>query len=912
METIQIDTVVKPARVTRFGVFEVDRHLAELRRHGVRVRLQQQPLQILLILLDHAGELVGRDQLRQQLWPDDTFVDFDHNLSKAMNKLRRALGDSADNPRFIETLHRKGYRFIASMSVPERDPPPTVVDGAAVSPVATATGADERTAPGVPRPALLWNRIGVVFIMLICMGTLGYFYLHSARRGGSMSTVKPRRSITVLGFKNLSGSVGDAWLSTALSDWLSTDLSAGDQLRTLSSEDVARMEKELSLTSADSLQASGLGKDELGRIGRNLSTDYVVTGAYAVIGKDSDGQVRLDLRLQDTRTGETVTAVSETGTASNLFSLVSGAGEHLRSKLGVVGVTREEANEVSQTLPENHDAARLYSEGLEKLHIFDALSARDLLEKSIAIEPGYSLSHASLAIAWEELGYDSKAEMEANTALKLSFKLAKPERLLVKGHYDEMSKNWDSAINVYRALVEFFPDSLDYGLALAHAQVGGGKGIDALATVDTLRRLPAPLSEDPRLDLAEDCAAESLGDFKRDLSAATRASQKARAIGASLLLAQALADEGWAFDNLGQPDAAVAAAEESKQLFAAAGDQRGVGLETNAMGITLYNKGDAADAKAKFEESRAINEKLGSEMSVAGVLDDLGDVLMALGEPNESRRSYEESLKTYRELRHEDGVALAKNGLATVLLATGDHLEAKKNFEESLEICLRLGDKSKASFDLVGLGEVLRAEGDFNAAQKYQSQALSAFQALGEQSGVAQAELSTAELMIDEGNTGPAVREAREAAAEFAREKESDKQAMADAILARALLAEGKIGEAQNAIGEANSALSRCDRREAALLVSINLARVDAASDNLVAKKRARNTLERALSQSRQIGFVSYEFEARLALVQLEMRSGSSPAARAHLYALEKEADAKGFGRIAHQAAATDAKVKLI
>jgi len=904
MGTIQIDTVVRPARVIRFGVFEVDRHLAELRRQGVRVRLQHQPLQILLILLDRAGELVGRDELRQQLWPDDTFVDFDHNLSKAINKLRRALGDSADNPRFIETLHRKGYRFIAPMSALERDPP-TVVESAAGFPVATEKGAERRTLPAIPRPALVWNGIGVVFILLICMGMLGYFHSHSARHGGSMSTVEPRRSITVLGFKNLSGSADDAWLSTALSDWLNTDLSAGDQLRTVSSENVARMETELSLTSADRPEASGLGKEDLGRIGRNLGTDYVVTGAYAVIGRDSDGQIRLDLRLQDTRTGETVTAVSETGTAANLFSLVSGAGEHLRSKLGVVGVTRQEASQVSGTLPENHDAARLYSEGLDKLHIFDALAARDSLERSIAIEPGYSLSHASLAIAWEELGYDSKAEMEASTALKLSSNLPRPERLLVEGRYDEMSKNWDRAINVYRALVEFFPDSLDYGLALAHAQVGGGKGTDALATVDTLRRLPPPLSEDPRLDLAEDWAAESLGDFKRDLNAATRASQKARAVGASLLLAQALADEGWALDNLGQPDAAVAAAEESKQLFAAAGDQRGVGLETNAMGIALYNKGDATDAKAKFDESRAINEKLGSQMSVAGVLDDLGDVQMALGELNESRRSYEESLKTYREIRHEDGVALAKNGLATVLLATGNHLEAKKNFEESLEICLRLGDKSKASFDMVGLAEVLRAEGDFDAAQKYLSQALSAFQARGEQSGVAQAELSKAELMIDEGNPGPAVREARETAEEFAREKESDNQAMADALLARALLAEGKIGEAQDAIAEANSALSRSDRREAALLVSINFARVDAASGNLDGKKRARNTLERALSLSRQIGFATYEFEARLALAQLEMRSGSTPAARAHLSALEKEAHARGLGRIAQQAAAT-------
>ena len=888
----------------RFGVFEADRQLAELRRQGAHIRLQHQQFQILLILLDNAGELVSRDQLRHELWPADTFVDFDHNLNKAMNKLRRALGDSAENPRFIETLHRKGYRFIAPVSGQPGDSLPEVIDDVAPFPPPEMEVLVQKPL-WAPKPALLWGAIGSILIVLMGAGVFGYRHLHSATRD-SLATVMPRRSVAVLGFKNLSGRLDEAWLSTALSDWLTTDLSAGDQLRTVSSESIARMETELSLSTIDSL-----GKGDLSKVGKDLDTDYVVAGAYAVVGEGSDGQVRLDLRLQDTRTGQTIATVSETGTESHLFSLISGAGETLRAKLGVLGITREEANEIAVALPESHDAARLYSEGLEKLHVFDALAAQDLLQKSILIEPGYSLSHAALATAWEELGYDDKAEAEAKTALKLSSNLPRPERLLVEGRYDEMSKNWESAINVYRALFEFFPDSLDYGLALAHAQIGGGKGTEALATIKALHQLPAPLSEDPRLDLAEAWASESVGDYKRDLNSAMKAVQKARAIGASLLLAQALADAGWAFDKLGQPDEAVATAEESKRLFAVAGDLRGVGLETNAIGITLFNKGDAAGARAKFEESLGIYRKLGSKMGVAGDLDDLGDVLMALGELNESRRSYEESLATYREIGHEDGVALIKSGLGVLLLATGDHLLAKKNFEESLEICLRLGDRSKAAVDMAGMGEVFRTEGEFDNARKYEAQALSEFQKIGERSEAAQAELSMADLMIDEGNAGSAIGQARHVVSEFSREKAADNEAIANAILARALLAEGKINEAQDAIGQANSALTRCDRHEAGLLVPIMSARVDAASGNMAEGKRATNTLQRVLSQSRQMGFVSYEFEARLALAEIEMRSGSISTARAHLQDLEREATAKGLGRISHQATATLSQADL-
>src|SRR5215469_318826 len=98
--------------VIRFGIFEVDLRAGELRRNGSRVKLQEQPFQILVALLDRHGEVVTRDELQKKLWPADTFVDFDHSLNAAIRRLREALGDSAENPRFVETVARRGYRFI--------------------------------------------------------------------------------------------------------------------------------------------------------------------------------------------------------------------------------------------------------------------------------------------------------------------------------------------------------------------------------------------------------------------------------------------------------------------------------------------------------------------------------------------------------------------------------------------------------------------------------------------------------------------------------------------------------------------------------------------------------------------------------------------------------------------------------
>src|SRR3984957_6420597 len=99
----------------RFGVFELDLRAGELRKHGLRVRLQEQPFQVLATLLLHPGEVVTREELQKKLWPADTFVDFDHGLNKTINKIREALGDSAESPRFVETVARRGYRFLAEV-----------------------------------------------------------------------------------------------------------------------------------------------------------------------------------------------------------------------------------------------------------------------------------------------------------------------------------------------------------------------------------------------------------------------------------------------------------------------------------------------------------------------------------------------------------------------------------------------------------------------------------------------------------------------------------------------------------------------------------------------------------------------------------------------------------------------------
>jgi eukaryotic-like serine/threonine-protein kinase len=889
-----------------FGVFEVDERAAELRKRGVRIKLQEQPFQILSLLLDHSGQVVTREELRQKLWPAHTFVDFDRSLNKAMTKLRSALGDSAENPRYVETIPRHGYRFLApvhdhhkraeagSISVgPSTVGQPRIAFGEEEKHKRSQrflTSLDLHTRSGRRRTAVL-----AAAFAFVSLAALTYTRIQaSSAPGGVANGNNLRRSVAVLGFKNLSGEAQDAWLSTAFSDWLVTELTAGEQVRTIPAESVVRMKMELSLTDVDTLSP-----DSLRRIRKNLGTDFVVVGSYAMLGMDSEVQIRLDVRMQDTRNGETAGAFSETGTETHLLDLVSRAGEHLRTKLGVRAVTREEAAEVAIALPAKSENAKLYSEGLVRLRAFDALKARELLQKAIAVEPTYALSHAALAKAWAQLGYDENARAEAKKAFDLSSNLSRAERLLVEGRYRETSRDWDKAAEIYRALFEFFPDNLDYGLALANAEYRANKWKDTLTTIAALRELPAPLSDDPRIDLAEQDAARSLGDTKRSEAALAKAAEKARAAGASLLLAKARLDQAWLFENLGRFSEVESAVREAKQLYVAANDRSGVAEATTLGAIALKNQGDYLGAKKGYEEVLTLYRQIGNRTGLAAENDNIGDILVYLGDLEGARREYEAALAIYHEVGDQNGEALAENGLGDVFLALGKHREAMEMFESSLEICGRIGNRGRRAGALAGKAQVHRLQGEFAQALKEGTDARTIFEEIGDQTEVAHLDVHLAEIFLDEDKTADAALSARRAADVFEKTKGTSGEASANLLLARTMLVSGRIADARKIVDRVISAASETHNRELELSATLTAARVRAASGD---SKEALRRLDGVIADATATGFEAIMLGARLAKGEIEMVSADPSAGRVHLEALQKEAAQDGLQLFAQKA----------
>jgi len=952
---------MKTEGVFQFGKFQMDALARTLRQEEASVTLNRRAFDVLLYLVQNPGRVVTRDELLKNVWPD-TFVD-ENSLAQSISALRRALDEKPGDNGYVVTLPGRGYQFVAPVRVVSQENLAIVPDGATVASnsssgllfqqqtIRTSVVTEEKQQLSLPAPP----RRGVVRLVaaftiagIAVAGIYAWRQFHRvppANPAAISSTGTPaavRRSIAVLGFRNLSGRPEEGWISTALAEMLSVELEAGEKLRLVSGEDIARTKLDLPLADADSLS-----RNTLARLHKDLDSDLIVLGSYTALGEKPGTRIRLDLRLQDTVAGETIADVAVVGSEEDLFDMVSQAGSRLREKLGVEAVSPVEAVSIRASSPSNRDAARLYSEGLARLRVFDALEARDLLQQATAADPKYSLAHSALAEAWSRLGYDKKAQQEAKQAYELAANLSREDRLAVEGRYREIDHQYDKAIEIYRTLFTLFPDNVDYGIKLAWSQCRGGKGHDALATVESLRRLAPPASEDPRIDLAEADAWWVLGDSKRQQEPLARAIGQARAQGARLILARALEGQSTLFDVLGQTQNAIDACRESTDIFAAAGDRQGEARALRCSADLFSDLGDLPRSIGLYQQALTIFQKNGSEAGVASVLNNLAVVYEQEGDHTSAEKLYRQAKASFQllddetrqgvvtgnvaEERMEQGdlpsavqlyeeamqlagpansenAAVAVRGMAYVLQLQGDLVGAKQGFERSLATWQKNGVQYYSAYAMWNLGNLLLEEADFTGSRKMYEQALALRISAGEKLTIAETQLALADLSLEEARS-PAEQEVvvRQALEIFQAQKVRDDETEAWSVLARALLVQGKAAAAKEAIQHARSLAAKSQNPEIRWRTVITAVHVETAGNNVArsaAGSAARKELVAVIAKSRELGYMGIELDARLALAEIEIKTGQTTEGLAHLTVIEAGAKAKGYNLIASKAAA--------
>ena len=616
----------------------------------------------------------------------------------------------------------------------ERDPADRFASAADV--VKALGGFDVAPGSGVAtlqRKRAQRNRVlsaGVATLILLIGG--GLFFWSSRSKGPApapgVSSMAPaattlrasRRALAFLAISNTTAKPGTAWLATAIQEMLATDLASGDALRLVPATEVVQARKELGL--GDDFTSTP--SETLARLGRNLGAELLGVGSYALVGTGDSALLRLELRIVAAASGEVVASSSSTGTENQIFDLVSRAGAALRQKLGLPEVSPAQALQVEASLPASHDAARFYAEGLARLRGADAVGARDVLEKAVAAEPKHPLPHGALAEAWSALGYEGKAREEARLAAASAGPLPPEQRLLIEAGLHRADKDWPKAVERYRSLFAEFPDNLDYGLLLADAQTSGGRGKEALVTLGDLRKLKAPHAEDPRIDLAEARAQQSLGKSAEQRAAARQAAVKGAAGGMRVLEARARLLESVALMELGEREPARHAAEAARGLAQAAGD---VSLTARALEQTariLERSGDLDGASRLYNRALKAHRTMGAQSSVARVLEANARLLRKQGRPRESEALYDEALATFRRIGAKYEAAATLNDLGAKLQIEGNLAGAQKRYEEALSLFGEVGAKAGIAATLTNLGEVLFTRGDLGQSQEMHQESL--------------------------------------------------------------------------------------------------------------------------------------------------------------------------------------------
>ncbi len=380
-----------------FGVFELDRRAGELRKRGLRVRLQQQPFQVLETLLEHAGQVVTREELQRTLWPADTFVDFDHGLNKAINKIREALGDSAESPRFVETIARRGYRFVADVRV--GDAAPARSPQVATQPDPAADARDPLDLAGTlgmpPRlpPRRAWALSALVLFVL-----LASIAAWKSRSGNRASPVI--RSLAVLPLESLSSDASQDYFADGMTDELISDLGQIRALRVIS---------------RTSVMAYKHTRKSLPQIARELNVDAVVEGTVLRSGD----QVRITAQLIEGSADRHVWSQSYQGELRDTLALQNSVARAIADQIRI-NLDPQEQAALTNVKVVNAVAYESYLKGryFWNKRTADGLKAAlAYFNQAIEEDPQYARAYSGLADTYALLGDWQYAVMTPKEAL---------------------------------------------------------------------------------------------------------------------------------------------------------------------------------------------------------------------------------------------------------------------------------------------------------------------------------------------------------------------------------------------------------------------------------------------------------------------------------------------------------------
>lgn len=400
-----------PPEALRFGAFAVDLRSGELRKKGVRIKIQEQPFRVLTLLLQRPGEVISRDELRSQIWHSDTFVDFDNGLNTSINRLREALGDSASNPRFIETLPKRGYRFIAPVSTADTE----IMVGPEAAPVIKR--------PDGPKPRIILAAT-VVFAIGILAGS-GFLW-HRWRS----PRLTDKDTIVVADFTN---ATGDSVFDGTLRRGLAVELEQSPFFGLLPEQQIQQTLR-LMRQPRDTRLTPEVAREVCQRVGSTV----VINGSISQIGT----QYSLVLSAVDCSSGKSIASTEAyANDKSHVLEALGTASHDIRLKLGESRTTIERFDTpLVQATTSSLEALRAYNLGYKAVvGNGDSAAAIPLFQQAVKLDPNFAMAYALLGSSYWNVGENTLAAENTRKAFKLRADLTEWEKLRIDSDYDSIA-----------------------------------------------------------------------------------------------------------------------------------------------------------------------------------------------------------------------------------------------------------------------------------------------------------------------------------------------------------------------------------------------------------------------------------------------------------------------------------------
>ena len=859
----------------RFGPFELDVKLDELRRDGVRLPLHGQPLQVLALLLQSPRELVSREQLRLALWSDGTVVEFDASLNNCVRRLRQVLGDDATRPTYVETIPRRGYRFVAHVDPDIVDRPLELVrtfDQPAPAP--------QLPSPMKPRPALpRWARLSLVACtLLVPAGLLTGLAPSLAARwhaGRGSGALAPRRVLAVLPPRDVNTASDTHWIGIALAEGLVAELRAvPDRVRAV---DAWRQ----LLREIPGPDLEGFGANPR-RARALLGADLLLMGEYRGAA-DPGGPLQVTLRLMNPLTGKQLSEWTENGTTVDLPQIVRRLGAHARDVIGAPAPPAELSGGVAAATPRVPEAARLHAQGLLSVARSDFAAAVRDLQAAVALDQDAAAA-LDLASAYWELGEGRQARKWAERGLEHAGASGATERIEAALRVSDYAH---PSADVVRQLWQRWPDEPAYVFSVAERDPPRA----ALVTLARFRASGSALSQGPWVDFVEGKVQRKAGNDREADRLFDSARQKAELLGAMGVLGHIFLEQGYIERDRNRPAEALAKFAEAASFASKVDDPLSIVRAQLEMALVERDRGELRASERVFEEALAGARRLGSRRLLHDLLSGLSWQLYLEGRVDAATDAMQQASEELR-LAGESPLSEDLADQAFLAIERADPKAARELIRESAAAAV-----SEGTAPVPFVEELLLVQ------QDHLREARAMYQRVSQQASSGYQHLDAVEARSRVGWVDCELGHPREGMAEIAETLSEERTSSLfvgfnRALFGYCLLLVGDYAGAERVAAEGVAASERGGRFYWRLMNAANLAKARAGLGHV---EEGIKSLKGLVAEAQSRHGRTTAFEMSLALGLVEHRAGRREGT-ARLLRLEQQARSTGWFRIARMA----------